>query len=107
MEQNLNSQAQEKFKIEDLVDGAFGKGLAATIMAWFPIASIVAIGLAAASKSALSEAKELGRNFNIELGGKSIAAKVLNTVGLVSGIVMTAFWGLYFLLIIGIILGSM
>lgn len=105
MEQNL--QQQDTLKVQELVDSAFGKGLAATIMAWFPITSIVAIFLAAASKRASKEAVRLATALGIEVGGKNIAANVLNTIGLISGIIMTCFWGLYFLLIAIMIIGTL
>ena len=105
MEQNL--QQQDALKVQELVDGAFGKGLASTIMAWFPITSIIAIFLAAASKKASKEALRLATALGIEAGGKNIAAKILNTVGLISGIVMTCFWGLYILIFAIAMIGIM
>ena len=94
MEQNL--QQQDTLKVQELVDSAFNKGLAATIMAWFPVTSIIAIFLAAASKRASKEAVRLATALGIEVGGKNIAAKVLNTVGLALSIFWTVFWGFYF-----------
>lgn len=101
MEQNLQQVTK---RIQDLVDSAFNKGLVSSILAWFPVTSIIAIFLAAASKNASSEAVELGNVSGNEVGGKNIAAKILNTVGLVSGIVMSVIWGIYFLIIIAAIL---
>ena len=105
MEQNL--QQQDTLNVQELVDSAFAKGLAATILVWFPITSIIAIFLAAASKRASKEAVRLATALGIEVGGKNIAAKVLNTVGLISGIIMTCFWGLYFLFIAIMIIGML
>lgn len=97
MEQNL--QQQHALKVQELVDSAFGKGLASVIICGLPISSIVAIFLAVSSKKSSKEAINLGIAYNIEVSGKNIAAKVLNTIGLISGIVATAIWGLYLLLI--------
>ena len=105
MEQNL--QQQDALKVQELVDSAFGKGLASTIMAWFPIASIIAIFIAAASKRASKEAVRLATALGIEVGGKNIAAKILNTIGLISGIVMTCFWGLYFFIFLIAIMSAL
>ncbi len=105
MEQNL--QQQDALKVQELVDSAFGKGLASTIMAWFPVTSIIAIFIAAASKRASKEAVRLATALGIEVGGKNIAAKVLNTVGLALSIFWTAFWGFYFLLFAIMIIGAL
>lgn len=104
MEQNL--QQQDVLKVQELVDSAFGKGLASTIMAWFPVTSIIGIILAAGSKKASKEAVNLATNLGIEVGGKNIAAKVLNIVGMIGSIFFTAFYGVYFLIIIAL-LGSL
>ncbi len=92
-------------RIDEYAGTAFGKGLAATIMAWFPVASIIAIITGSKALSAAKAAKELAENCGTSAGGKCVAAKILGKIGKIGGIVMTAFWGFYILLIAAIIGG--
>ena len=80
------------------VDSAFGKGLAAVIMASFPIVSILAIIFGSMALKLVNKANNIAAYYRVSAGGKNIAAKVLGKIGKILGIVMTCFYGLYFLL---------
>lgn len=81
--------------LEVCVDSAFGKGLAATILASFPFTSLISIFLGAAGQSRVNRAKKLAAQYGVSAGGKNTAANVLSKIGLIYGIVMTAFWLFY------------
>ena len=81
-------------------DEAFGKGLAATIMAWFPITSIIAIAMGGKGLGLLEQAEAIAAQYGVSAGGKAIAAKILSKIGKIGGIAMTIFWGVYFFIII-------
>lgn len=81
-------------------DAAFGKSLAAAIMCSFPITSIIAIILGSAGLSLVEETNRLAAQYGVSAGGKNVAAKVLGMIGKIAGIVMTVFWGLYFLILL-------
>ncbi len=85
------------------VDSAFGKSLAATIMAWFPICSILSIIFGSMGLKLVKKAEQMAAYYGVSAGGKKIAAKILGKIGKISGIVMTAFYGFYFILLIAII----
>ncbi len=97
--------------IDSYAETAFNKGLAAAIMSEFPVASIIAIFMGAKGEAAAKDAEELAKSCGVSAGGKCIAGKVLSKVGKIVGIVMTAFWGVYFSIffIVGLIaaLGGM
>ena len=95
--QQVHDPRQE---IASCVESAFGKGLAATIMAWFPVTSIISIFLGHSALSLNAQAQELGTYYGVEVPGKNIAAKVLGKVGKIGGIAMTAFYAFYFFYII-------
>ena len=101
-----NSTPVRDPRIDSYADSAFGKGLGATIMAWFPVASIIAIITGSKALSAVEAAQTLAASCGTSAGGKCVAAKILGKIGKIGGIVMTAFWGFYILLIAAII-GSM
>ena len=82
--------------IDSYAETAFNKGLAAAIMSEFPVASIIAIFMGAKGEKAAKDAEELAKSCGVSAGGKCIAGKVLSKVGKIVGIVMTAFWGIYF-----------
>jgi len=90
--------------VDALVDSAFGKSLAATIMCGFPIASIIAIFFGVAGLNLVEQAKALAAQRGVKPSGKNIAATVLGKIGKIVGIVMTAFWGFYLLLLLIIII---
>ncbi len=90
---------------EACADEAFGKGLAATIMAWFPITSIIAIAMGGKGLGLLDQAEAIAAQYGVRVGGKAIAAKILSKIGKIGGIVMTIFWSIYIFLFV-IILGS-
>lgn len=79
-----------------MVNSAFGKGLAATILAWFPITSIIAIFLGSASTKLVAKLRDHATANGIKPSGKNIAAKILGMVGKIGGIAMTVFWVIYF-----------
>lgn len=91
-------------EVESCVDSAFGNSLAATILAWFPIGSIIAIVLGSKGLRLVQKAIEKAGRLGREPGGKNIAAKVLGLIGKISGIVMTVFWGIYMFAIMMIIM---
>lgn len=87
-------------EVDDCVNSAFSKGLAAAIMSEFPIASIIAIFMGAAGGSSAKRAAELGELYGIKVSGKNVAGRILSKVGMIVGIVFSAFWALYFFLIV-------
>ena len=90
-------------EIEVCVGTAFGKSLAATIMAWFPICSIIAIVLGNGGLQMVQRANELASRYGVDAGGKNIAAKILGMIGKIAGIVMTVIYSIYFIIIVGVI----
>ena len=81
--------------IKQRIDNVFGKALAATIMAEFPIASIIALIF---GKNALIEILSLIEECTargIRYPGKLRAAKILATIGKFAGLGFTIFWGAY------------
>ena len=88
-------------EVESTVNSAFGKSLAAAIMAWFPICSIIAIFLGSGGLKLVQAAIDRANQLGVQPGGKNVAARVLGMVGKIAGIVMTVIYGIYF--IIGIV----
>lgn len=86
--------------VDALVDSAFGKGLAATIMCGFPIASIIAIVMGSMGLGLVEQAKTLAAQRGVKPGGKNVAANVLGKIGKIAGIVMTCWWAFYFIFIV-------
>ena len=87
-----------------LVEGAFSKGLAATIMCSFPIASIIAIIFGNTALSMVAQARYIASQRNVKISGKNIAANILGKIGKIAGIAMTIFWGVYvFILLVAIL----
>lgn len=86
--------------VEQMVNDAFSSGLAATICAWFPVASIIAIGKGSKALKKREEAQKLAETYGLKLPGKNIAAKILGKIGKIGGIVMTVFWPLYIIILI-------
>ncbi len=85
-------------EIQACVESAFNKSLASTIMAWFPICSILAIIFGSIGLKQVKRAEQMAAYYGVSAGGKNIAAKVMGKIGKIAGIVLTAFYGLYFLL---------
>lgn len=81
--------------LRSLGDSAFGKALAATIMAWFPITSIIAIFMGSKALKIVGAAYTLAEQNRVRVTGKCKAARVLGMIGKIGGIVMTVFWILY------------
>jgi hypothetical protein len=97
----VNEQAA--FEVKKLADSAFGKCLAAVILAWWPICSVIAIILGGIGLKAAKQATELAEANKIQAGGKNIAAKITGKIGLIGGIIMTVFWLFYIILIVAMI----
>lgn len=100
--------------LPNLVESAFSTGLAATIMAQFPVASIIAIFKGRQAGKLVADAENLAAQYGTKAGGKKIAAKVLSKVGFISGIYYTALWAwfatfysLYFLILFIAMFASM
>lgn len=81
--------------IDILAGNAFGKGLAAVIMADFPVASIIAIFTGLKGLRYAKNASALAESQGVQVGGKGIAGRILSTIGLIMGCAMTAFWAFY------------
>ena len=100
----VNSESPAgNFEVNSLTESAFGKGLAATIMCWFPIASIIAIFFGSTALNLAARARGLATQYGINVGGKNTAANVLGKIGKIAGIIMTVFWGLYIFFIAAIV----
>ena len=87
-------------EVDALVDSAFGKTLAATIMCGFPIASIIAIFMGSTGLGLVEQAKALAAQRGVKPSGKNVAANVLGKIGKIVGIVMTCWWAFYFIFIV-------
>lgn len=99
VEEPVVNVSPTKAALDAMVNEAFSKGLTAAICAWFPVASIIAIAKGSKGLKKLAEAKNLAEQSGVSLSGKNIAARVLGMVGKIGGIVMTAFYPLYIILI--------
>lgn len=88
-------RAEDVPGLKDLVSSAFSKGLAAVIMAEFPITSIISIFMGSKSKKLVREADQLAAQYGVKAPGKRTAAKILGNIGFGMGIGMTAFWVFY------------
>ena len=100
----MNPEVEELCKkTNEEVEDNFGKALAATICASFPVASIVAIVLGNKALCGWKKATALAAEHGFKLTGKNIAVRVLGLIGKIGGIFMTVFWALYLLIIIGIV----
>ena len=86
-------------QVNTLVENAFGKGLAATIMCGFPIASIIAISFGSTAVNMVEQARQMAAQRNVAISGKNIAANILGKIGKIAGIAMTIFWGFYILML--------
>lgn len=92
-------QQTEVPQLKVLAEEAFSNGLAAVIMAEFPVASIFAIIKGCKAQKLAKEAENMAAGYGISAGGKNVAAKIMGIVGKISGIVNTAlyaFLALYF-----------
>ena len=77
-----------------------GKGIAAAIMAFFPILSIVGIILGGINNGAVKKYLAAGGVHT----GKVKAASITSKVGLIAGIIMTIIYIIYFsIVILGVI----
>ena len=91
----------------ECADSSFGNTLASVIMAWWPVTSIIAIILGSIGLKSVNRAEELEANYGVSAGGKKVAAKIMGKIGPIGGIVMTAFWFIYFLIIFIAILATL
>ena len=101
--QTAESHSGSNPEVDACAGSAFGKSLAAAIMAWFPICSIIAIILGSGGLKMVKRANELAAHYGVSAGGKTVAAKVLGMVGKIAGIVMTVIYSIYFVVIVGLI----
>ncbi len=88
-------------QLKSLVDKAFSKALASTIMAEFPVASIISIFMGRQASKLVAQIDEFANQTGKNPGGKRIAAKILSKVGFIAGIVNTIAWaivGLYLII---------
>lgn len=85
-------------EVADLANGSFGKGLAATIMANFPITCYIAIFLGLAGLKKSKRAGALASEHGIRVGGKGKAGKILSIVGIAYGGYMSLAWTLVILI---------
>lgn len=83
-----------------LIEGTFGKAIAAVVCSSFPIASIVAIVLGNQTLQTWKQAKALADRGGFRLGGKSIPTRIMALVGKFTGIAITPVWAIYFVAII-------
>lgn len=100
-------QQHVKAEVASNADSAFGKSLAAVILANFPICSIIAIIMGSLGLKAANTTRELADRYGISAGGKCTAAKIMGLIGMIYGIVNTAaytllivFYFLYFILLL-------
>lgn len=87
-------------QLKELGDSAFGKGLAAAIMAEFPVTSIIAIIMGSKAQNLAAQAEAMAARYGVSAGGKCIAGKIMGKIGKIMGIVLTVFYAFYFLLLI-------
>lgn len=85
-------------EVADLANGSFGKGLAATIMANFPITCYIAIFLGIAGLKKSKRAGALASEHGIRVGGKGKAGKILSIVGIAYGGYMSLAWTMVILI---------
>lgn len=85
-------------EVADLASSSFGKGLAATIMANFPITCYIAIFLGLAGLKKSKRAGALASEHGIRVGGKGKAGKILSIVGIAYGGYMSLTWTLVILI---------
>lgn len=102
-------------EVAALVEQAFSKSLASTIMAGFPVASIIAIFTGIKGLKLANAARDLANEYGLKAGGKNIAARALAINGIASGAyatliyLMMALWCLMygfmiFLMILGVLI---
>jgi len=94
-------------QVDTLVENAFGKGLAATIMCGFPIASIIAISFGSTAIGMVDQARQMAAQRGVNISGKNIAAQILGKIGKIAGIVMTAFWAFYIFMLVIIMIAAL
>lgn len=94
-------------QVDALVENAFGKGLAATIMCSFPVASIIAISFGSTAIGMVDQARQMAAQRGVNISGKNIAAQILGKIGKIAGIVMTAFWAFYIFMLVIIMIAAL
>ena len=108
------SNVQEDINVNAEVDKNFGKALAATIMAEFPITSIIAIFMGHKAWKNAWSIDESAKARGARVPGKNIASKVLSAYGKGAGILctvlysfLTVIYGFYFLMLIALMFAEM
>lgn len=81
-------------EVAELAGSSFGKGLAATIMANFPITCYISIILGILGLNKSKRAGELAAKHGLSVGGKGKAGKILSIIGLAYGGYMAVTWTL-------------
>ena len=79
-------------EVQECAESAFGKGIAAIILAWFPVASIFAIFFGISGQKKAKQAVKLAAQYDVSPGGKVKGAKILSLLGLAFGIITTMEW---------------
>ena len=79
-------------EVQECAESAFGKGIAAIILAWFPVASIFAIFFGISGQKMAKKAIRLAAQYDVSPGGKVKGAKILSLLGLAFGIITTMEW---------------
>ena len=85
-------------EVANYANSSFKKGLAALIMASFPVTSIISIFMGSGAIKRSKRASELASQYGVSAGGKSIAGKIMGIIGLIEGIFMTIWWPIYIIL---------
>ncbi len=108
------AEVKEDSEVNAAVDKNFGKALAAAIMAEFPITSIISIFFGHKAWKTAWSIDEAAKSRGARVPGKNIASKILSAYGKGAGIACTVLYallgvvyGLYFLLIIFMVLAEM
>lgn len=86
-----------------LINSAFIKGIIAAALCEIPFAGIASIILGRIGLNQLKQGLAMAQANGEVVSGKRIPAKILGMIGFIGGIVMTAVWGLYFIIIIAVI----
>ena len=101
-------------RVSVLVEQAFSKSLASTIMAGFPVASIIAIFTGIKGLKLANAAGKLAAEHGLQAGAKNIVARALAINGIASGayctliyltfaLIYVAYFAIYLLVILGIL----
>ena len=81
--------------VDEKCDRGFFKGLTALILCCFPICSVIAICFGVSGQRIMSAANNLADAYGLSLPPKYFIGKSFSIVGKIVGIVMTAFWTIW------------